>query len=193
VQSSTRRFAMSRNHLGIRRLVAVGLLATSVMALSWAAAGTAATERAKPRCEPGDVDMVLSQGGAGLGHWSETLVLLDVGDRSCSFKGYPTVRAYTSTKHWVTARRTPEGYMGGVGDDRPIVRVPLQFNTVASTLLEGSDMPTGNASTCPTYLRIVVSLPGWPPSANLAFDAPACVRLQVHPIVAGPTGDDPPE
>jgi hypothetical protein len=193
MQGDDKEVRMGRIHLGTRGVAAFVLLAISAIAITWGSTVSAASARTTPPCRPGDVEMIVAPGLAGLGHWSATLVLLDVGDRSCAFKGYPTVRVYTSNKHWVPAHRTPAGYLGGLGSGQHVMRVPLQFDTVASAILEGSDVPRGTATTCPTYLRIVVSLPGWPPSANLAFKEPGCSPLEVHPLVVGPTGDQPPQ
>jgi hypothetical protein len=182
---------MARSHLGRKGVAALAILSASMTAFAWGVSASAAG-RAAPRCEPGDVQIILGPAGAGLGHWAVPLLVLDDGNRSCSFKGYATVRAYSNTKHWTSALHTPSGYMGGLATGEHLARVPLRFDTVASMLLEGTDQPAGNATSCSKYVRIIVSLPGWRPSANLSFEGLACSRLQVHPMVPGPTGSSPP-
>jgi len=180
---------MRHSHLGNRIALATILTVAISLTPTLSSLGSSATPRTSP-CEPGDTEIVMGPGGAGLGHWSITLLLVDPGARTCTFKGYPTVRAFVSlTRHWVAARRTPSGYLGGLGSGQTIMPVTLTFDTVASFMIEGTDVPVGNARSCPQYVRLVAALPGWHPTANLPIDAPACSTLQVHPLVIGPTGD----
>jgi hypothetical protein len=170
-----------------------GLLVASLLATSSAPSSSAGRPRSK-QCEPGDVEVVLGRLGAGLGHWGVPLLILDPGGRACTFKGYPTVSAYVgTTRRWVMAHKTTSGYMGGLnGPTQRIQRVDLHFDGVASSMLEGTDVPVNGATTCPTYVRIEVALPGWPRSANLSLGTFDCSVLEVHPVVLGPTGQQPP-
>jgi hypothetical protein len=180
--------------LGFGPRVVAGLAliaATTVVALSAAPISSAAPS-AHP-CEPGDIEVVPALAGYGLGHWAVRLLIVDPGDRTCAFRGYPIVRAFTNpTKRWVTAARTSSGYMGGLQSGQPEHTVTINGDMVASVVLEGTDVPVNGATSCPTYVRITVALPHWRPSANLSLDNSACSRLEVHPIVYGPTGDQPP-
>jgi uncharacterized protein DUF4232 len=176
-----------------RVLAVAGLLTATLLATTSAASSSPAVPRAK-QCEPGDVEIVLGRAGAGLGHWGVPLVILDPGGRACTFTGYPTVSAYVATtRRWVRARKTIEGYLGGLnGPSQHVRRIEIGFDEVASAMLEGTDVPVGGATTCPTYVRIEVALPGWPRSANLALGTPACSVPEVHPVVLGATGQQPP-
>jgi hypothetical protein len=179
-------------HLGLRLAAAVGLIVgATVMGLVVSQVSPAATSMHS--CEPGNIEVALGRSGAGLGHWGTALLIVDPSANSCEFTGYPTVRAYvSSTKRWVAALRTPSGYLGGLQSGQRIHRVELNAYRVASFMLEGTDNPVNGATSCPTYLRVTVAFAGWPPSANLPLGAAACSLLEVHPIVYGPTGDQPP-
>lgn len=182
---------MARTSIPLRIALLTALL-VAACALGFAASTSGAVASASP-CEPGDTELIAGYGGAGLGHWDVPFLLVDPGARHCTFKGYPRVRLFVnSTKRWVVARRTPSGYLGGLQFGQQVHRIDLNVDSVASFLLEGTDNPVGNATSCPSFVRIEVALPGWPTSANLPFDASACTVPEVHPLVAGPTGDQPP-
>lgn len=170
----------------IRMLVVTVLLVGSGLALG---AGVSAGGGTPGRCVPADTEILIGRGVFGLGHWGFSLVILDPGGASCSFIGYPTVKAHLSTGHWLTARLARAGYLGGLGSGQSVERIPVNLYTVASFLLEGTNFAVHGP--CPVINRLYVSLPGWPVSANLAFNEPGCDGFEVHPIVDGPTGNQP--
>lgn len=184
---------MSRTSTVARFAAAAALLATLATVASSLTSPRSGAASNLARCEPGDTELLVGAGGAGLGHWGVTMVLVDPGARHCVFMGYPRVRLYVnSTKRWVAARATPAGYLGGLASGQHVQRVVLNVENVASFMIEGTDVPVGRARSYPSYVRLEVALPGWPISANLPFQGTACAVPQVHPLVLGPTGDQPP-
>jgi hypothetical protein len=143
--------------------------------------------------------------GVGLGHFGYRLEFTRVGAGTCSLSGY--VRAtFEDTKHGpatVSARDTKSGYLGGLplnGPQAGHVPVVILAPTTgkASVLIEGEDVPIGNATTCRVYsdLEIVLTIArGFTPSNEgtkygfaVSFDD--CSAPQVHPIVSGTTGSE---
>ncbi len=91
----------------------------------------------------------------------------------------------------VQARRTPSGYVGGLGrgDASTIVTEPnvvLATGQQASALFEGS---TGVVASqpCPSYSTLVVTPPNETHSVRIASTYNLCY-LEIHPVVPGMTG-----
>lgn len=132
--------------------------------------------------------------GAGLGHEGGTILFKNTGTSECSLAGYPGVAALNATgKQVAQAQRTPSGYLGGMetGSKTPPL-VQLAPGAVASAMVEGTDVPEGTASSCPTYPALLVTPPTSRQSTRLAMSLPGCSPLQVHPVVSGTTGSTKP-
>jgi hypothetical protein len=75
------------------------------------------------------------------------------------------------------------------GTDTPPVLV-LGYKTVVSAIVEWSDVPSGAATSCPSYPHILITPPNT--SETILFAPPlAGCDLTVHPVVAGDTGGGP--
>jgi hypothetical protein len=128
------------------------------------------------------------EGNAGLGHVGESILFENAGTTTCTLYGYPSV-VVTSTQGTVTANETPNGYLGGiVGTNVPSVN--LAPGAIASSLIEGTDVPVGNATSCPTSTNVVVTPPGESHSVTLTTSLSECSPLQVHPVVSGSSGSE---
>jgi hypothetical protein len=66
--------------------------------------------------------------------------------------------------------------------------VTLGAGQVASALVTGTDVPTGNSTGCPSYTRLLVTPPGETHSIRVAAALPGCSGLGVRPVVSGTTG-----
>jgi hypothetical protein len=103
--------------------------------------------------------------------------------------GYPGVAGLNSSgQQVVQAVRTLNGFMGGVptGVNPPIVT--LAPGQSASAMVEGTDVPTGTATTCPGYSTLLVTPPDTRQSTTLAIGLSGCSAIQIHPVVAGSSG-----
>ena len=141
---------------------------------------------AVPACANADLTVSVGASGAGLGHVGSTIVFTNVSDHQCTLYGYPGVAGMDSTGREVThALQTLSGYMGGSSTKATVLLAP---GGRASALVEGTDVPTGTATTCPVYPRLLVTAPNQTGSHVLAASMPGCSLLQVHPVVAGATG-----
>ena len=82
------------------------------------------------------------------------------GSDTCRLTGYPDVHLLNAHGNVAgTAVRTPTGSAVGLGPDTPIPIIELQRGEVASAVMEGTDIPTGDTSTCPSYASFEVTLP----------------------------------
>ncbi len=142
------------------------------------------------RCTDSQLSISVGQTGAGLGHEGATIVFVNNGTSTCTLSGYPGIAALSASGAQVQqARRTPSGYLGGLetGSATPPV-VDLQVGVAASALVEGTDVPVGTATSCPTYPALLVTPPTSTQSKRLTVSLPGCSPLQVHPFVSGVTG-----
>ena len=129
------------------------------------------------------------------GHSAVLLLFRNVSDRTCHLYGYPGVAGIDTTGRQVTqARRSREGFMGGVGWSgrrRPIPLVPLAPGRFASAIVEGDDnSPSGGA--CRRLAGMLVTPPDSYHSIRFPVVPGDCDGLQIHPVVPGRSGDDPP-
>ena len=155
---------------------------------------TTSTTAGLARCTSAQLSISLGQTGAGLGHEGGTILFTNTGTTACSLSGYPGVAALSSAGAQVQqAQRTPNGYLGGMetGSTTPPL-VDLRPGAVASALVEGTDVPEGTATSCPTYPALLVTPPTSTHSTRIALSLPGCSPLQVHPVVSGATGTTQP-
>ena len=137
-------------------------------------------------CANADLSVAVSAGGVGLGHIGSIIVFTNGSDHRCALYGYPGVTGLDSNDRQVThAQRTLNGYLGGF---YIVSTVHLAPGGRASALIEGMAVPTGTATTCPVYPRLLVTAPNQTRSYRLAAAMPGCSPLQIHPVVSGTTG-----
>jgi hypothetical protein len=120
------------------------------------------------------------------------LVFTNTSDATCLLWGYPAVAGLNSQgAQVVQARATPSGYLGGLAPGQSLSAIHLAPGQKASAKVEGTDNPVGTARSCPTYRDLLVTPPDMTSSTVVDASLPGCSPLQVHPIVAGTTGDGP--
>src|SRR6266851_523389 len=97
-----------------------------------------------------------TQGAAG--HQAAVIVFENRGGRSCVMTGYPGVAALDQSGHQVAeGERTPTGSIGGLasaGEALPVL--DLAPGGQASATVEGTSVPAGGASGCPSYSALEV-------------------------------------
>jgi Protein of unknown function (DUF4232) len=141
---------------------------------------------AVPACSNADLTVGVSPSGAGLGHVGSIIVFTNGSDHPCSLSGYPGVAGMDSAGRQVTqALRSLSGYLGGSYTVSVVVLAPRGR---AFALVEGTDVPTGSATSCPIYPRLLVTAPGQTRSHVLAASTPGCSLLEVHPVVTRAAG-----
>lgn len=121
-----------------------------------------------------------------MGHSGAALVFTNTSGQACSLRGYPGVAGLNDAGKQVTqAERTLTGYLGS-GYHVRTVRVPAGGR--ASALVEATSVPSGDATSCPTYAALLVTPPNTTKSVRVAVSLPGCGGLKVHPVVRGKTG-----
>ncbi|HET9691534.1 MAG TPA: DUF4232 domain-containing protein [Acidimicrobiales bacterium] len=135
------------------------------------------------RCTHLAIAVGQSEGAAGT--IGVPLSFTNTGSTTCVLGGYPGVALLdASGAQAVQAART-----GSPGSP-----VRLAPGAEASALLTGSDVPSGSATSCPSYPAALVTPPGSTSSEHVSLTAdggkglPGCSTPQIRPVVAGSGG-----
>ena len=141
-------------------------------------------------CTGSQIAVTPGQWGGATGHIGGAVLFRNTSRSTCSLYGYPGVAGLDSAgRQEVQATRSPRGFIGGLptptSHPRTVVLAP---GAVASAVVEGVDVPSGNATSCPSYPSILVTPPGTRSSTHLSLAVPGCGGIQVHPVVAGTSG-----
>jgi hypothetical protein len=132
---------------------------------------------------------VTATGDSGAGHVGVILLFQNTSAQPCTLMGYPGVAGLDSSgKQVVQAKRTLNGSFQALPAGQGFPIVILTKTSPASAFVEGTDVPTGNAKTCPTYPKLLVTPPNTTESVTIDESMPGCEALQVHPVVPGKTG-----
>jgi hypothetical protein len=150
----------------------------------------AAAHAASTACVSGQISVTAGATGAGLGHVGVVLRFRSTASDTCTLSGYPGATLVTAGGRDVPARRTRNGYLGGLAAASallPVVRV-LPGHTV-SAYLEGLDSDaTHGGGPCPRYAHLLVTPPNQTVTARMTSPLTTICRPEVHPVVAGTTG-----
>ena len=143
-----------------------------------------------PACTGSQISVTPGQWGGATGHIGGAVLFRNTSRSTCSLYGYPGVAGLDSAgQQEVQATRVARGFIGGLPTptSHPTT-VVLASGAVASAVVEGVDVPSGNATSCPSYPSILVTPPGTRRSTHLALGVPGCGGIQVHPVVPGTSG-----
>jgi hypothetical protein len=154
--------------------------------------GTGGGSTQTPECTLAHLKVSVQSGGAGLGNYGLLLVFKHDNSTTCVMHGYPGVAGLDAHGNQVTqARRTLRGYLGGLEQSINVIpTVRLAPGETASALVEGTNVPPGNATSCTEYKGLLVTPPDETQSVRLAVTANGCDGLQIHPVVPGDTGSE---
>lgn len=141
---------------------------------------------AVPACTGSQISVGDGQSGGAAGHIDIPITFLNFSDRTCTLYGFPGVAGLDSNDQQVVqAQRTTDGAMGVI----PATTVTLAPGRSASAVIAAVDVPSGNATSCPSYPALLVTPPGTKQSTRVVLaDVPGCQRLQIYPVVPGKTG-----
>ncbi len=161
--------------------------------VTFASGAASASGATPPACRSNQLHIAFASGGAGLGHLALLIRFTNISPRSCTLSGYPTVQLHNATgSTTMNARKTQNGYLGGLGQaatKRALPLVTLKARSgVASVMVEGTDNPVGTATSCVTLTKLALTLPGKKLSFHFITSFPGCSVPLVHPFVKGPTG-----
>jgi Protein of unknown function (DUF4232) len=162
--------------------------AASATTSSPSTTGSSQAQAATATCVSTQLTVSVGAGTAGLGHVGEPLRFHNVGSAACVLTGYPGVALIRSGGRQLQAKRTPNGYLGGLSagsQASPVLEV--RPGETVSALLEGTDSQGGSGGPCPSYVALLVTPPNLRVSRRIARAFAVC-EPTVHPVVAGASG-----
>jgi Protein of unknown function (DUF4232) len=141
-------------------------------------------------CTGPNVGVSGAMASAAAGHQGVVLLFVNHGPANCLLFGYPGVAGLNANgAQVVQAQRTLTGMMGGLAPGVTTVpRVTLAPGQTASAVVEGTDVPSGTETSCPTYPSLLVTAPNTMTSVMIPLALPGCSGLEVHPVVPGMSG-----
>jgi hypothetical protein len=150
----------------------------------------ATTPASAALCAGPNVGVSGKMASAAAGHQGVVLLFVNNGSTSCVLHGYPGAAGLNASGAQVTqAQRTPAGMMGGLAPGvTALPRITLAHGQTASAVVEGTDVPSGTETSCPTYPSLLVTAPNTKVSVTIPLSLPGCSGLQVHPVVPGTSG-----
>jgi hypothetical protein len=156
---------------------------TSAAAPATSATSAAPKTAAGPSaCTGTQVAVSAGQSDGAAGHIGARVVFTNTSAATCTLYGFPGVAGLDANgKQQVQAKRVTSGYLGTA----KATTVLLAPGATASALVGGVDVPSGNATSCPTYPKLLVTPPGTRASSTVALSMPGCPTLVVYPVVAG--------
>jgi hypothetical protein len=120
------------------------------------------------------------------------VIFTNVGQSMCSLSGYPKVTALNAKGEPVAqARPTPSGYLGGLKNGAALPVVDLLPGQSASAMVEAMAFEISDGSSCTPYASMLVVPPGGSQPEPVEWECDGGSELQVHPVVAGETGQQP--
>lgn len=121
------------------------------------------------------------------GHGSVVLLFKNTTAHSCSLYGYPGLDALNASGHVLAhAKRTMRGFAGGAHVEKTVTVTPGHS---ASASVEWMNFNPVNGGSC-TFSKSVATTPAnTTHTVHLAIPVSVC-SLQVHPTVAGTTGNN---
>ena len=163
-------------------LAAAGALAVSGLITATAPAN-AATVRA---CTNAALAVSHSRSLSGLGHGSFVVLFKNTSASTCTLDGYPGLDALNASGHVLAhATRTLHGYLGGAHAVRTITVRPGHYASATSEWLSFNPV---NGGACTFSATVATTPANTTRTVRLAASVSSC-RLQIHPTVAGTSGD----
>ena len=172
-------------------MVRTSVLTTATLAAAaaclLAVPGKAHGAVAAPSCGAAALTVSATQPQGATGHGSLVLRFKNRSAHACTVRGYPGLDALDVVGHVMKhATRTPSGFAGGSAHGVQTILVrPDHF---ASATVEWLNFRPTTGGTCRFSAHIAITPPNTSATVHRARSVSVC-RLQVHPAVAGRSGN----
>lgn len=154
---------------------------------------------AAAECLNGQIKVTSLRGQAGAGNVDQVFGFVNTSKTSCTLTGYPSVAALDAQGTQVAQAEPLLVGIGGVhtGATTPPT-VTLKSGQTASAIIQGTEVPRGTATSCPSYPAFLVTPPNeTQPVMVTAVSGygpgpfPGCGPIMINPVVPGITGSLP--
>lgn len=162
--------------------------AFGVAGFAWSAADADAAP-ASAACGNGSLAVSSTSTQGATGHGSFALLFRNVGASTCSMTGYSGVDALGGSGQLLAhAQRTLSGFMGGAGSVGTVIVAPGDTASATVEWLNFNPVTTGD---CTFSTSVAATPPNTTSTVHLPVSVSIC-QLQVHPTVAGASGQGTP-
>lgn len=162
---------------------------TSSGSSSTATSSTSTTQPTLAACKTGQLSVTAGMSSGAAGTIGQVLLFQNVSSTLCLLHAFPGVAGLDVNGNQLTqASRILSNGTPFTGSAASLPTIQLAPGQTASSLVEGSDVPTGNATSCVSYPALLVTPPNALQSVHVTATLPGCSGLRVTPIVAGTAG-----
>jgi hypothetical protein len=170
-----------------RATLAATAAAATVGAISAGLIAASTAQATTPACGNSAIQVSHGAPQGAAGHGIVVLLFKNVSGSTCVLNGYPTLRALNSSG-WViaTAAHTLSGYGGGAHVVAPVSIAPNHYASAKAEWLNFNPVTT---NACTFSASSIITPATTTLNVHSALSVSVC-QLQVHPSVAGISGDD---
>jgi hypothetical protein len=170
----------------MRKFIAGTIAAVALTGAALAVASAPAGASSVPACGNHSLAVSHSRSQGATGHANVVIRFRNTGYGACSLKGYPGLDALKANGHVLAhATRTLNGFTGGAHSIKTIVLNPGKY---ASADVEWMNFNPVTSGACAFSKSIATTPANTSHTVHFAVSVSKC-RLQVHPTVAGKTGN----
>jgi Protein of unknown function (DUF4232) len=150
---------------------------------------TTTTQPTLAACKTGQLSVTAGMSSGAAGTIGQVVLFENVSSTLCLFHAFPGVAGLDANGNQLTqATRILGNGTPFTGSAASLPTIQLAPGATASALVEGSDVPTGNATSCVSYPALLVTPPNALQSVKVVATLPGCSGLRVTPVVAGTAG-----
>ena len=150
---------------------------------------TTTTQPTVAACKTGQLSVTAGMSSGAAGTIGQVLLFDNVSSTLCLIHAFPGVAGLDANGNQLTqATRILSNGTPFTGSAASLPTIQLAPGATASALVEGSDVPTGNATSCVSYPALLVTPPNALQSVKVTATLPGCSGLRVTPVVAGTAG-----
>lgn len=169
------------------RTRAAALAASCTLATAGIVAGAANAGAAVPACGNSSLTTVHTTPQGATGHGAFVLRFKNTSHSMCTIYGYPGLDALNASGHVMAhAQRTLRGFAGGAHVEQTVTLTPGHY---ASATVEWMNFNPVTSGPCPFSKSVATTPANTSHAVHFAVSVSTC-RLQVHPTVAGITGNN---
>jgi len=161
---------------------------TSSSTTTTPASTTSSTGATTSNCSTAQLAVTAGTGQGAAGTIGQVILFKNTSTSTCLLHAFPGVAGLDAGGNQIAQATRVVNLAPFTGSTASLPTATLAPGDTASALVFGSDVPTGNATSCVTYAALLVTPPNALQSVKVATTMPGCSGLRVGPVYAGTTG-----